>query len=57
MQNILVERYEHNTVGYQGWIEPEDRSWIVFVADDGTPVFFPHREEDGAVIGDATSVA
>ncbi len=37
MQNIHVKRYSHpSKVGYAGSIEPEDRSWILFIPDDGS---------------------
>lgn len=51
MGNITVGRYDHpESVGYQGWLEPEDRSWIAFVGNDGKPVFFLNRDpETGAV--------
>ncbi|MHB0976908.1 MAG: hypothetical protein ACYC1U_06910 [Candidatus Aquicultorales bacterium] len=50
MGNIRVGRYEH-PCGWQGWIEPDDRSWIAFIRDDGTPVFYLNRDpETGAVI-------
>jgi hypothetical protein len=53
MQNIIVRRYEEDC-GWQGWIEPEDKSWIVFLDASGRPVFFPHRDpETGAVLGEA----
>lgn len=36
MQNIHVIRYSHpSKVGYAGAIEPDDRSWILFIPDDG----------------------
>lgn len=38
MQKIHVARYSHPGHGYVGWIEPEDRSWLLFVAADGPPV-------------------
>ena len=49
MCNIKVGRYEHPN-GYQGWIEPDDRGWIMFIRDDGTPVVFLNRDASGAVI-------
>lgn len=51
MSNITVGRYDHpESVGYAGWIEPEDRSWIAFVKTDGTAQFFLDRDpETGAV--------
>jgi hypothetical protein len=50
--NITVGRYDHpDSVGYQGWIEPDDRSWIAFVASDGRPVVFLNRDpRTGAVL-------
>jgi hypothetical protein len=51
MGNITVGRYEGLTAAeWQGWLEPEDRSWICFVGSDGKPVFFLDRDpETGAV--------
>ena len=45
MQNIIVRRYEHpESTGWAGWIEPEDKSWIVFVKNDHTVrVYLEHR--------------
>jgi hypothetical protein len=51
MQNIEVERYDEGVHGWLGNIQPEDRSWIIFVNDEGRPVFYPHRDEDGGVVG------
>jgi hypothetical protein len=50
--NITVGRYDHpDSTGYQGWIEPDDRTWIMFVASDGSPVAFLNRDpETGAVL-------
>jgi hypothetical protein len=53
MSNITVGRYPENSgTGYQGWIEPDDdRSWIAFVGDDGSPRFFLRRDPvTGAVL-------
>lgn len=62
MQNIVVGRYTKVPEAppgavqvadeWQGWIEPEDRSWIVFVEHDGTPHVFLNRDEAGGVITD-----
>jgi len=51
MKDIHVGRYDNPAdIGWQGWIEPDDRTWIMFVADDGTPVVFLDRDpETGAV--------
>lgn len=61
MQNIIIGRYspEEGTVlpdgsirqDWQGWIEPEDRTWIMFVAADVRPVVYLNRDpETGGVI-------
>ena len=51
MGNITVTRYpKPQEVGWQGYLEPDDRSWIAFIALDGKPVFFLDRDpETGAV--------
>lgn len=66
MTNIAVHRYAKPTVEeratwppgtaavsdhWQGWIEPDDLSWIMFIAVDGAPVVFLERDPDtGAVL-------
>lgn len=41
MQQIHVKRYEDpKTVHYQGSVEPEDRSWALFIDEAGTPSLF-----------------
>lgn len=35
MQNIHVKRYSSQQAGYAGTVEPEDRSWILFIDLDG----------------------
>jgi hypothetical protein len=47
---ITVTRYPPGTTGWQGYAEPDDRSWIVFIHDDGHPVIFLRRDEHGAVL-------
>jgi len=49
MEKIIIKRYEPESAGYQGTIEPEDKSWILYVGKDGAPLFYPHRHEDGGV--------
>lgn len=36
MQNIEVHRYAPKATGWQGYVQPADRSWIMFVKDDGS---------------------
>jgi hypothetical protein len=64
MQNIIVGRYTDgyaegvepvavdNGVGeYAGWIEPEDRSWVLFVrADHSVEVYLDRDPVTGAVL-------
>jgi hypothetical protein len=45
MQNISVKRYSNpQAVGWAGWLEPEDRSWIAFIDLEGRPRFFLDRD-------------
>lgn len=45
MSNIEVGRYDHpESVGYQGWIQPSDRTWILFVKNDGSVQAFLDRD-------------
>lgn len=53
MTNINVHRYGDQTKGWQGWVEPDDLSWILFIDDEGKPYFYGKRDPDtGAVLGD-----
>jgi hypothetical protein len=54
MQPIKVHRYtDPKGVGWAGWIEPEDKSWIAFIGLDGVPRFFLNRDpETGAICPD-----
>jgi hypothetical protein len=53
MQQIHVKRYSNpQAVGYEGSIEPEDRSWILFIPTGGAaPSLFvqaaPSQSTDG----------
>lgn len=47
MQNIHVRRYQSPAPGgYQGTIEPEDKSWIVFIDKDGKASFWRKGQLD-----------
>lgn len=56
MQNIHVKRYSNpEAVGYQGTIEPEDRTWLLFLDLEGRPSLYLQaegRDEDGKVVHD-----
>lgn len=43
MQNIHVRRYQ-DSHAFQGSIEPEDRSWVIFVDKDGHATFWRRGE-------------
>jgi hypothetical protein len=45
MQNIIITRYpDPKATGWAGYLEPADKSWIAFVALDGKPFFWLHRD-------------
>ena len=53
MCNIIVGRYSNEELRktWQGWIEPEDKSWIAFIDVEGKPVFYLNRDPiTGAVL-------
>lgn len=52
MQNISIHRYTYpKKVGYQGWIEPKDKSWIIFIRLDGDVKAYLNRDKKtGAVL-------
>ena len=55
MSNLKIGRYDHESVtkDWAGWIEPDDRSWIIYTdADDKPALYFPEREPSGTVVGD-----
>lgn len=54
MQSITVTRYPNpKEVGWAGYIEPKDRSWIAFIDRDGRPMVFLHRDPvTGAIMSD-----
>lgn len=60
MPNITVGRYNKDMQDWQGWLEPEDKTWIMFIRADGSPIVYLDRDpETGAVFthqGDAPIV-
>lgn len=54
MEDIKIGRYSNpDDLGYTGYIEPVDRSWVIFLDATGTPsVYWPERDEEGAVVGE-----
>ena len=53
MQNIHVIRYQTpQQIGYQGCVEPDDRSWLVFIDSNGDASFWrrcEYEEDDHSV--------
>lgn len=51
MGNVTVGRYADSSSGYKGWIEPDDRTWIMFIRENGVPEAYLDRDSvAGAVI-------
>lgn len=51
MPNLTIGRYTHpETHGWAGWIEPDNRDWIVFVGANGTVEAYLDRDEQGAIL-------
>lgn len=44
MQNLEAGRYTDPAIGWQGWVEPVDRTWIMFIDADNRPVMFLDRD-------------
>lgn len=45
MGNITIGRYDDPAAtGWQGWFEPDDKSWIGFIGNGGRPVVFLDRD-------------
>ena len=63
MKNIKVSRYDDTAIdgvsgvksmGWLGYIEPEDDSWIIFIsAEPGQNQLYTKRGPSGAVLSDA----
>ena len=48
---LILRRYIHAaSSGWQGALEPSDRSWILFSDIDGRPLLFLSRARDGAAL-------
>ena len=46
MQNIHVKRYKTPNGSWDGWIEPADGSWILFIATEGSPSLYERVERE-----------
>ena len=49
---MIVGRYEDYEFGgeWQGWMEDEEKTWIIFIRRDGSSVTYLHRDETGALL-------
>jgi hypothetical protein len=52
--NFKVSRYPESK-NWAGCIEPDDRSWIMFVDRDNRPTVYLNRDETGGVMPDDPS--
>jgi hypothetical protein len=53
---VKTGKYSNPTPdGWVGWVEDKQGSWILFYKIDGSAVFYPKREKNGAVIGEGTA--
>lgn len=48
---LEVVDYGPGVSSWKGYVQPPDKKWILYVHRDGTPVLFPKRKKDGAVVG------
>lgn len=59
MSSITIGRYDHESVtkDFAGWVEPADKSWIIFLDADGKPaVYYAERDAEGGVIGEGINL-
>jgi len=58
MQNIHVGRYSNpQKIGWQGWLEPSDKTWIAFIDLSGRPIFYLNRDPmTGAVLEEDVAI-
>jgi hypothetical protein len=59
MSNITIGRYDHESItkDYAGYIEPSDKSWIIWLDADGKPcLYYPERDTDGGVTGEGINL-
>lgn len=52
MKNISIQRYASDAGhGFSGCIEPEDKSWVLFIHANGATYFYGTRDpQTGAVV-------
>ncbi len=55
MSNLTIGRYDHESItkDFAGYIEPADKSWIIYLDAQGRPaLYWPKRDSDGGVVGE-----
>lgn len=59
VKDITIGRYDdpEKTGGWAGWVEPKDKSWILFIDKDNKTLFFPKRDETGGIVGEPATQA
>lgn len=52
MNNITVGRYSNpKGIGWLGWMEPKDKSWIIFIDLNNNPKVYLNRDpKTGAIL-------
>jgi hypothetical protein len=51
LSRIGVGRYDQpEKVGWLGWIEDEEKTWVAYISLDGVPHFYLNRNESGKVL-------
>lgn len=54
LSRIRVGRYaQPQKVGWLGWIEDEEKTWVAYIDLEGRPRFYLDRNDSGAVLGAA----
>jgi len=62
MSSITVGRYAEGEAvtaegeGWSGWVEPEDRTWILFLDNRNRPHLYRRDPATGAVTGEAHTI-
>ncbi len=56
--DIKVGRYSNpEEVGYQGWVEDADKTWIAYVDLEGKLTVWLNRDKDGGVLTEKPDIA
>ncbi len=52
IDRLKIGRYSNpENIGYSGYLQPKDLSWIIYFGLDGRPThYYPERDKDGGVV-------